>query len=151
MEFKLESGAKLTVTESSFEHAIALNDALIKAVGTLELNDDILNTDIDPKDPIQTFRGTSGVFSLFINKVTSVASSPVVRACIMACGGKAVYENVRVTPALFDDPRVGSQARKDYYAICSKIVEVNCLPFLADLLSVLKISRLINSGIPKQK
>lgn len=151
MDFILESGAKLTVTESAFEDAIDLNDALIQSLGDIKLTDDMLNVEIDPANPLGSFTGASNLFSLLANKIKAVAASPVVRRCIFKCGERAAYENVRVNKDLFDDPKIGTQARKDFYAICMRIVEVNCRPFLENLLSLLKINRLINTGTREQK
>ena len=151
MDFILESGAKLTVTESAFEDAIELNDALIQSVGEIKLTDDMLDVDIDPKNPLGSFSGASNLFSFLANKIKSVAASPLVRSCIFKCGERAAYEGMRVGKDLFDDPKLGTSARKDYYDILVKIVEVNCRPFLENLISLLRISRQVNSIIPKQK
>ncbi len=151
MEFLLESGAKLLITESSFEDAIELNDSLLNAVGDLKLTDDILNADIDLANPMNAFAGTSGLLSLFTNKIRSIASCPGVRHHILKCGERAVYENVRVSKDLFDDPKIGSQARKDFYVICMKIIEVNCQPFLESLVSLLKINIKTLANTQKQK
>ena len=124
MDYKLESGAKLSVTQSSYEDAIDLNDELLKSFGEISLTDDI------------------------VNKIKTAASSPVVRRCIMKCAERAVYENVRVSKELFDDPKLGVQARKDYFEICFRIVEVNCYPFLEGLLSLLKTGKLTSINAP---
>jgi hypothetical protein len=151
MDFILGSGAKLTVTESSFEDAIELNDALINSLGDIKLTDDMLNVDIDPANPLGSFTGASNLFSLLANKIKSLAASSLVRACIFKCGNRASYNGIRVSKDLFDDPQMGFQARQDYYDILIKIVEVNCRPFLENLISMLKIKRLMSTDTQKQK
>jgi hypothetical protein len=151
MDFILRSGAKLTVTESSFEDAIELNDAIIQSLGEIKLSDDMLNVDIDPENPLASFSGAANLFSLLANKIKSIAASPLVRSCIFKCGERAAYEGVRVNKDLFDDPRLMARSRKDYYDILTKIVEVNCRPFLESLILLLKINPMIVTNIQDQK
>ena len=100
---------------------------------------------------MNSFAGASGLFSLLANKIQAVASCPGVRHHLFKCGERAIYENVRVNKDLFDDIKIGSQARKDFYIICLKIVEVNCYPFLENLVSLLKIKLKTYTNTPKQE
>ena len=101
-DFILKSGAKLHITTANFEEAVAL----VEAVKQVTLG-------VDP--------------SLDIDSV--VLSNPIVRKTLYACFPWVLYDIHKLSPQLFDDPRIGEQARGDYFEICSKIVDVNCRPF----------------------
>lgn len=101
-EFTLKSGAHLQITIASFELAIALVEA-VKKVSKGE----------DPEHDI------TGVV---------IANAEVRKALFVVCD-TVLYETVRVTPALFDDPKLGEKARGDYFEICARVIEVNTKPF----------------------
>jgi hypothetical protein len=122
MDYQLGSGAKLKVTQASFVDSMALHKALLASVKGLQVSADILKMDV----------------SALKDAVISAATSPEVEKALFRCGEKATYENVRVTPSLFDDVQIGTQAREDFYEIAWKIVEVNCGPFFKRTFSRLK-------------
>lgn len=45
------------------------------------------------------------------------------------CAEKAIYAGAKVNKALFDDVKLGEQARGDYDEIFGKVLEVNLAPF----------------------
>ena len=55
---------------------------------------------------------------------------------IFAAGEKAIYEGRKVNRALFDDAKLGTQARGDYDEIFKEILEVNLAPFFPNASSV---------------
>lgn len=121
MEFQLSSGAKLVVTPASFEDASALRNGIIRAAKGTPLPEDLQNMEMtDLKDFL----------------ISAVTSEEVDKA-MFKCAERAVYENVRVSRGLFDDPKFQDRAREDYYEICWKIVEVNLSPFFKKTFSVL--------------
>ena len=122
MEYTLSSGARLTVTEAGFADADALTKAVLKSVRGVPLPDDLMSMPVD---------GLKDVL------ISAVVSDEVSQA-FFRCAKSAVYENVRVIPGLFDDPKLGSQARKDYYEILWRVAEVNSGPFFASIFSRLK-------------
>ncbi len=48
------------------------------------------------------------------------------------------YQDVKVTPALFDDQTMGERARTDLLEMYWKVIEVNCGPFFLKAFSALK-------------
>jgi hypothetical protein len=106
-DFTLKSGAKLSVTMAPFEKTIALKEAVDEVLLSVDPNWD----EADPRVNMK------------------ILTSPKVRAAVFACGDTALYENVRVTPGLFDDPKIGLQAYGDYHEIMGDIIKVNRSPF----------------------
>lgn len=131
-EFTLPSGAMLYVTPAPMRQAKALLDAILKETKGLSLKSDILDTKLG------SLKDNPEMFAQFLDKVVAVAISPEVENAVFECGHRAVYNGAKLTRDVFDDPNTGEKARGDYYAICMKIAEVNCLPFLATVFSGLK-------------
>lgn len=132
-DFNLDSGAKLHVTVAPFQDAKALSKALIKSVGGVPLSDNLMNMDM----------------SVFKDILVNAATSDEVESALVRCMERATYNGIKVNNGLFDDPTMGDNARKDYFLICTKIVEVNCLPFFEQALSKLKTSLTKNTNIQK--
>jgi hypothetical protein len=124
MDFTLGSGAKLTVSQAPFVDAMALHKALLSSVKGVKLSEDIFKMDV----------------SVLKDVVVEAATSPAVEQAVFKCGARALYgpDMLSVSPALFDDPKIGTQAREDFYEIAWKIVEVNCSPFFKNAFSRLK-------------
>ncbi len=125
--FTLSTGAKLEVTESSFAEAYALEKALISSVketnlSGLQVKKDVFDMDVD----------------VLLKSVLVMATSPEVERCLFKCFERATYDGVKISRGLFDDPKIGLQIREDFHEICLKVAEVNCLPFLKRIFSVLK-------------
>lgn len=121
-DFDLPSGAKLHVSVAPFQDAKGLTKALLKATGGIKLADNPMEMDV----------------SIIKDMLVSAATSDEVEASLFRCMERATYDKLKITPELFDDPAIGEKARRDYFSICSKIVEVNCLPFFDQTLSTLK-------------
>ena len=107
-DFILKSGAKLHITTAPFEDAVAL----VEAVKQVTLG-------IDP--------------GLELDSV--ILANPIVRKALYPCFKLAMYDIHLVSPLLFDDPKVGDQARSDYFEICSRIIEVTSKPFFLTIFS----------------
>jgi hypothetical protein len=122
MDFKLASGASLTVSQAPFVDAMALQKALLASVKGLPLSADIMKMDV----------------SVLKDGVIAAATSPEVEKALFQCAARATYDNIVVSSDLFDDPKIGTQARKDFYDIAWKIIEVNCGPFFKTTFSRLK-------------
>jgi hypothetical protein len=132
-EFKMPSGAKLVVSVCPFQDANALLKALLKSAKGLPLPKDLMEADL----------------SVMKDGLIAAATSDDVEAALFKCGERCAYQNVKVTPELFDDKNLGELARKDYYAIWTKVVEVNCTPFFAQTFSMLKARLQTNGDTPK--
>lgn len=101
-DFILRSGAKLHITTAPFERAVVLVEAVAEAA-----------------------RGKSPD----LDTGNAVLLTAKVRQALYPVFELATYENVRIVPSLFDDLKLGEQARGDYFEICSKVIEVNSGPF----------------------
>ena len=99
----LKSGAKLHMASPPFEDALGLLEACSKA--------------------------TKGAFN---NEAagSAIMTDPEAKAAIRKIMPRCTYEDMRLTPDLFDDPKHTDRLRNDYLEICAKIVEVTCGPFL---------------------
>ncbi len=117
----LTSGAKFQITPSSFELANALRKSLMRTVKGIPLGDNPLNQDL----------------SVLKDVFLEAASSDDVERCLFACLERASYQDVKVTKNLFDDPKLGQQARSDLFEIFWKCIEVNLGPFFVKIFSVL--------------
>ncbi len=134
-DFILGSGSKLHVSASSFQDANALRKALLKTAKGIPLSADPLNMDL------------SVLKDVFIE----AASSDDVERCLFKCMERASYQDVKLVPSLFDDPKLGEQARGDLLEIYWKIIEVNCGPFFVKAFSALK-ARMSNAAVaPKSQ
>lgn len=101
-EFTLKSGTKLSVTQAGFEASVAL---------------------------VETIKRVSFGYDPAVSIDDIVLANPEVRKALYPCFDTVMYGPLRVTPALFDDPKVGVQARGDYFEICSRVIEVNTKDF----------------------
>ncbi len=122
MDFTLPTGAKLVVTEASYEDAIALLELLVGCMDGISLPNDIFQANV----------------SVLKDLLVRAIKSQDVKAALFKCAQRATYENVRVEPALFDDPKLREKARADYFLILWRIVEVNCGPFFGKTFSELR-------------
>lgn len=121
-DFDLPSGIGFHVSIAPFQDAKALSKALIKSLGGVQLSADILNMDV------------TVLKDAFVN----AATSDEVESYLFKCFERTTYNGLKVTKDLFDDPKIGEQARKDYILMCAKVIQVNCLPFFDQALSTLK-------------
>ena len=139
-EFKLDSGAGLVVTMAPYEDAKDLQDEVLKVflqVGATEK--DLLEPDM-------------------MKIIVTAGSSKSMECALFKCAERALYRpdgtegsQQHVNKALFDLPKVGETARKDWYPIFLKVVEVNVSPFTQALFSVLKILSAKKPVSPEQK
>lgn len=132
-DFVLISGAKLHVTTSPFPDANALRKALLRTARGFPLGSDPMKMDL------------SVLKDVFIE----AAASDEVERALFKCMERASYENVKITPSLFDDATLGEKARTDLLEIYWKIIEVNCGPFFLKAFSELKAR--LASGPSSQK
>lgn len=100
--FTLKSGVKLQVTIAPFEVAVALVEAVKRSTLGMDPGIDI---------------------------GSAVVMSSEVRKALYAAFDTVLYGVDRVTPTLFDDPKIGEKARGDYFEICSHVIEMNSRPF----------------------
>ena len=120
-EFKLASGATLQVTVSEFKYAKKFQNEIFNAI-----------------------RGLSNLKETEMMALAmTVASSEPVEQAFFKCAERALYKPdgtdqtaQKVAPALFDDPKYGDAARREYQEIFSKVAEVNVKPFMQALFSV---------------
>ena len=146
MDFVLDSGAKISITVSSFEDALNLTKSIERAIKGLKLPVSALGIEIDTKNPSSMFMQNNDLMGEVIDKIISVATSEEVELCLFKCFARATYEGVKITKDLFDDISLGDKAREDYYPMCVKVIEVNCSPFFKRALSAFAG---LGAGIPK--
>lgn len=101
-KYTLKSGTILQITTAPFEAAVALVEAVRKATKGEDPNAEVGD---------------------------AVVMNPDVRKAIYGVFDTALYGTIRLSPAIFDDLKVGDQARGDYFEICARLIEANCKPF----------------------
>lgn len=134
-DFELPSGGKLHVSVAPFQDAKALTKALLKASGMVKLAENPMDMDV----------------SVIKDMLVQAATSDEVEAALFRCMSRATYDNLKITPELFDDQTIGDKIRRDYFLVCAKVVEVNCLPFFDQALSSLKTFLTKKSVTPESK
>jgi hypothetical protein len=122
MEFTLPTGSKLVVSEATYVDADALLKALAKCAKGIALPKNFLEADVTVLKDI----------------LVEAVVSPEVDAALFKCAERAAYENVKVTKAIFDDPKLKDAARRDRFLIAWHVIEVNCGPFFGAIFSELK-------------
>lgn len=136
MEITLTSGSKLNITVAPFAQAHALLKAILKAVKGMSVSNDVLGADMS----LEGIRNSPALFTQIVEKVLAIAVSPEVEDRLFECFARATWNGERITRELFDDPKLGDQAREDYYTICLKVIEANCKPFFKQTFSGLMAS-----------
>ncbi len=132
MDYTLPSGAKMTVSEAAYVDADALLKALAKCAKGIPLPKNFLEADVTVlKDVL----------------VEAIVSDEVDKA-LFKCGERAAYENMKVSVALFDDPKLKDSARQDRFMIFWHIIEVNCGPFFGKTFSILRERLRTNPSFP---
>lgn len=121
MDFTLPTGSKLTVSEAAYVDANTLLKALLKSAKGIPLAADVLKMDV----------------TVLKDAIIEASTSPEVDQAIFKCAERSMYENVKVTRDLFDDPKLKDKARADYFLILWHVIEVNCGPFFGTTFSVL--------------
>lgn len=140
-EFRMPSGATLSVTMSPYVSASALTKAILKCLRGLELTPDMVAVDL------ASLGQKPELLSQLLDKLLAVTTSDDVETAIFDCATRASYTvpgidgSARVNRELFDDPKVGDKAREDHYAIFLHVVEVNCKPFFKQAFSKLATPR----------
>ncbi len=132
MNFTLPSGAKLTVSESSYADATTLLKALTRCAKGIPLPQNFLEADV----------------TVLKDMLVEAIVSEEVEGALFKCAQRAVYESMRVEKSLFDDPKLSAQARSDYFVILWHIVEVNCGPFFGKVFSELRERLKTRPGTP---
>lgn len=136
-EFRMPSGATLSVTISPYLSAAALTKAILKCLRGLNLTQDMVTVDL------ASLGQKPELLSQLLDKLLAVTTSDDVENAIFDCAARATYTvpgnegAARVTRDLFDDPKLGDKAREDHYAIFLHVVEVNCKPFFKQAFSKL--------------
>jgi hypothetical protein len=136
MEITLKSGAVLLVNPSSFRQANALKKTLLPYLKGVSF--DNVSADI------------TTLLSPLIDTLTSYEVEEALFACFAECAyyprGKGAGEVRKVDLALFDDPQLRVQARKDYHEICLYVIRENVECFFDSILSWLKSKDILKSS-----
>lgn len=132
MEKMLESGARLVVSDARFQDADALFKALAKNVRHMTLTPDLLKMDV----------------AVLQGPIIDAATSDEVSDKLFKCLALCTYEGQRVSRELFDDPKLGRQARADYFQIAWEVIRFNCGPFLERIPMWLKALRPTKESVP---
>lgn len=134
--FTLPSGAVLHVGRPAFADAGRLRNAIARAAGAKPLSADEMKVGFSQLSENPSAGGA------LLQRALTVISSDEVERCLFECLQSASYQpkgsnaRIKVNPELFDDERFGDDARKDYYPICARAVEVAVGPFLGPLVSM---------------
>ena len=121
-DFTTPSGATHHVSSASFAEAMALVKGLLKSLGGVKIGDNILkDTDV----------------TAIKDALVNAATSEEVESAVMKCLARSTYNGIRITPALFDEPKIADQIRQDYYVLAQNVVKVNAFPFFGPALSAL--------------
>lgn len=136
--FDMPSGARLAVTVAPFVDAWSLMKATLKTLKGFNLKPEDLKLDMT-----SLLKSTSGI-SMMLDRIVDFATAPDVEVAIWKCAQRSLYipadspiefPGHPVNMKLLDDPSCGMAARGDYSKIVMALLEVNCAPFLANLLS----------------
>jgi hypothetical protein len=122
MDFTLPTGSKLVVSEAAYADADALLKALVRCAKGIALPKNFLEADV----------------TVLKEVLVEAITSDEVDQALFKCAERAVYENAKVTRALFDDPKLKDAARQDRFLIAWHIIEVNCGPFFGKTFSILR-------------
>ena len=127
MEFKLPSGAQLSITLLDFEQAFEISQTVTRFIGLLELDIKSLN--------IEQWKSFSDIdFNAIKRPLSQVLSNGDLVKAGNKCLNKCTYNGKRITDQTWQD----IEARKDYlYAIFYGLKE-NVYPFFAGVFSSLK-------------
>ena len=126
-DFMLTSGARLHITSAKFSEASDLSKALLRSMKGVPLNDNLMKQDV----------------TALKDMVIEAATSDDVERALHKCMERSTYNDIKLLPSTFDDPRLGDDFRKDYYEVAVYVVKVNCWPFFEKALSMLR-ERLAN-------
>ena len=102
-DFILKSGAKLHMSSAAWEKVVDLWSAV--------------------KPVTEKYRDNP------VMAAGMIMPDPGVQTAVRALFPWATWNNLKVSPQLFDDPKHGDQARMDYLEICEKLLEFNLRPF----------------------
>lgn len=130
-EIILPSGAKLQITVAPFADSHALLKAILRSVRGAQFSTGIMDTDMS----MEGIKNSPEALSQIIDKVLSIATSDEVDAALRKCFERVIYQGVKLTISIFDDPNFSEDIRVDYYTICMKVIEANCKPFFKETFS----------------
>lgn len=128
-KFTLSSGAVLTVTMAPFALAVRLKEAVDKVMLSIDKT-------WDEGDPRVGYL---------------VMADEAVRNALFPVMDTVMYDVHRVTESLFNDPKMGVQARGDYHEIAAKVIQVNRGPFFLKTSSSSTTSQPVNTASPESQ
>lgn len=132
-EMQLQSGAKFAGHAARYLHSSQLKNAILRCSKGAPLGVDFFKQDI----------------RVLLEMVVEMASSEEVEKALFVCFASTTYENVKVTQELMDDPKLGENIRKDFYAMALKVIEVNCKSFFEQAFSWFKARWPKEASAPK--
>ena len=116
-EVVLETGRKIRISLASFEVGKNLYQVITEELTRLKIN---FNDDID----VNFFKDVLCVF----------LSSKKIEEALWKCAEKCLYENTKITPAVFED----ETAREDFFEVMYLIARRNIDPFAKALFAKYK-------------
>ena len=121
-EVTLSSGARVVITVAPFVDAHSLFKSLLKSAVGVKVSENFLEQDItNLKDAI-----------------IAAAVSPDVEVALFKCFDRVLYNGIRFTRDIFDDPKEGEKAREDFYPVAIEVIRENCLPFFRQTFSAFR-------------
>jgi hypothetical protein len=110
----LDSGAIFEVQMAKFKVGHRLFKAVMRELKDIEMP------------------GSANVFSMIKNVATGLLSSGEIEAVLWECMEVSLYNNIKVTPDLFEDEKV----REDYLVVAKEVLMYNLIPFSKNLRSL---------------
>lgn len=133
MKKVLASGNTLEVTRSPFSLSHALFKAVIAELKKVRF--EVGLKDGDRLSDLFKMDVSDDLLNSLKNAVFSILSSPEIEAILWQCYGRALWNNKKITPDLFD---AEEDAQADYLEIAKEVMLENIGPFLRGLPSALR-------------
>jgi hypothetical protein len=129
---ELPSGVTAEITVAPWADANALRKAIQRTMVGVNMDMNVLMKD------------ATAMFDFH-----KIATDDAVEACLMKCFERVVYDGVKFTKDLLDDPKIGESLRKDYFPLSMEVIKANCLPFFDWIISRWKKLQEMNTEVPK--
>lgn len=116
---KTANDANLIINEASWNEVNELKKSILEELKELDF-------DLNKIEGMNLAESTESIILFLLNTDTSPRFEMALFDCLKHC----TYDNISITPQLFDDL---PQARGDYYEIVKECVVVNLRPFMKSL------------------
>lgn len=111
-EIKLPSGATLKISHTPFEDSLALNEAIIEELKSVEMT------------------SQTEMLTLYKALFCTGFSSPKIKTALWKCFSRCTYNNGTAELKIDKDTFQPNEARQDYPVVCMEVAKYNVLPFV---------------------